>query len=259
MKNPAISVVCPTYNSAEFIIPTIRSVFSQTVSPQEIIISDDGSSDHTIDIVTQMIRSAPCELRILQNPHKGPGAARNAGIRAAQGEWVAFLDSDDRWGNTKVQRVIEEIRTYPEVNFFCHDQLHQFLDGHQEPLNLAKRYQGMIPAKQLFRNCPFAMSAVTCRRDLLVTHGMFHEGLMSGQDFELWLRLIPHLRVHFIDEILGWYIDRRGNISSKKRLRHLYNILWALTYNRHNTTLRWYFMGFVRHISIFCKNHILKI
>ncbi|MBI2552404.1 hypothetical protein HYW17_03855 [Candidatus Uhrbacteria bacterium] len=69
---------------------------------------------------------------------------------------------------------------YPRTNFFYHDQYHRFLDGREEPLNLAKRYQGMIVPRQLFRNCPFATSAVVCRRDWLVQHGMFNERLMSA-------------------------------------------------------------------------------
>lgn len=255
---PTISVICPTYNSEKYVSDTIRSVLNQATPPFELIVSDDGSTDETLKVVERMTKDALFTVRVLKNPHQGPGAARNAGIRAAQGEWIAFLDSDDRWHTGKIAHVLEAITEHPEVNFFCHDQCHRFLDGREVPLHLPKRYQGMVIARQLFRNCPFATSAVVCRKDLLVGHGMFNERLMSAQDFELWLRLIPQLRVYFIDEVLGTYCDRSGNISSTKRWQHFRNQLWALSKNKRNTKMSWYMFGMVRHVAIFAKNQLLR-
>src|SRR3989338_6638530 len=93
--SPKISVVCPTWNSAVFIKDTLASVLSQTRLPLEVIVSDDGSNDNTIEVVDRMTQKITEPfVRILRNAHKGPGAARNAGVRAANGDWIAFFDSE---------------------------------------------------------------------------------------------------------------------------------------------------------------------
>ncbi len=256
----SMSVVCPAYNSAGFITETLQSISTQTCLPFEVVVSDDGSTDDTVATVEQFAKKNPhLKIVVLKNAHKGPGAARNAAIRAAGGAWIAFLDSDDRWKPEKVTRVAMAIQDHPDINFFCHDQYHRFLDGRDEPLNLARRYQGMMVSRQIFRNCPFATSAVVCRKNVLMEHGLFNEQLMSAQDYELWLRISPFLHVYFIDEPLGWYIDRKENISSKKRWRHLQNVLIALSVNRKNTKMRWYVAGVARHLAVFCKNQLLKV
>jgi len=258
---PSISVVCPTFNSAEFILQTVRSILGQTVPPSEIIFSDDGSLDNTSTLIEELTADSVIPVSILHNPHRGPGAARNAGIRAATGEWIAFLDSDDLWQSNKIERVSLAIKEYSTMNFFCHDQYHRFLNGQEEPLRLAKRYQDCTLKKQLFRACPFATSAVVCKKELFFKHGLFDERLLSAQDFELWLRLCPFLQVKFIDEVLGWYVDRSGNISSSRRFRHFCNVMQALKKNKKNTKPIWYFIGRLHHTAVYLKNqlwHCLK-
>lgn len=259
MTRPTISVVCPTYNSAAYVADTIQSVLQQTMPPLELIVSDDGSTDQTVEIIERLSENAPFEVSVLKNSHRGPGAARNAGIFAAKGDWIAFLDSDDRWHPEKIARLTRAIIEHPEKNFFCHDAYQRFVRGHEKRMNLPGRFrQGAPLTKQLFCNCLFTTSAVVCRRDLLLAHGGFDETLPSAQDYELWLRLSPHLTVHFIDEPLGWHIDRPGNISSGKRWRQLRNEVIALSKNRRSATVWWYVLGVARHVAVFCKNRILK-
>ncbi len=258
MPNPSISVVSPTYNSSPFIRETVASILEQTVLPDEMVFADDGSTDGTHTIIRKMMigRAAPT-LQVLSNPHRGPGAARNAAVLAATGEWIAFLDSDDRWEPIKIERIREAITTHPNANFFCHNQHHRRRDGSIELLDLASQYRSDIALpRQLFRVCLFATSAVICRRDLLLTHGLFDESLPSAQDYELWLRLAPHLRVQFVSEALGWYIERPGSISSTSRWRHFANVMRALTRNRRNTLPRWYWAGMLRHSGAFAKHRI---
>lgn len=256
---PTISVVCPAYNSAAFIAETLRCVFAQTLPPYECIVADDGSSDTTAAIAEALAEGAPTRVRVLRNPHRGPGAARNAAIRAATGDWIAFLDSDDMWDPVKVERVTAAMLAHPACNFFCHNQRHQRRDGSTVVLDLAARYAHIPIQQQLFRNCPFATSAVVCRRDLLLNHGCFDENLMSAQDYELWLRLGPALRVYFIPEVLGLYRDRSGNISSSRRLRHLGNVLWALTGHRRSTSRTRYLLGVLRHLVAFGKHQAAAV
>jgi len=212
-----ISVVCPTFNSAQFIERTLETIVRQTCLPSEVVISDDGSQDDTLGVVKRFVteRGAGISWRILRNDHKGPGATRNAGIREANCEWVAFLDSDDLWEEKKIERIAEAIVSIPDVNFLCHDELLVGTDGVTSALEYGRRYRPERPLPpQIYFSNMFSTSAVVCRRDLLIAQGCFDESLMSAQDYELWLRLSPFLRPAFVHEVLGRYVERVGNITS---------------------------------------------
>jgi len=224
-----ISVVCPTYNSSPFIGETIATVRAQTTLPLEVIISDDGSTDDTLAIIEELQREITAfPIRLIRNAHGGPGAARNAGIRAAVGDWIAFLDSDDRWLPEKLACIEAAIRRYPDANFFCNSEYHRWLDGSESLLDYGAVYMPNIPLqRQLFHENLFSTSAIVCRRNLLLTHGLFDERLRSSQDYELWLRLAPVIRPVFVRVPLGWYVDRAGNVTSGARWRRLWN-LWCV-------------------------------
>lgn len=215
---PRISVVCPTFNSANFVGKTLETVFGQTVTPYELVVSDDGSSDGTPDLIEMIFEQQRSVMRCLlvRNEHRGPGAARNAGIRAATGEWVAFLDSDDFWQSEKLERVGEAIGRHAGENFVCHHETMLRKDGTCRVLEYGCRFRSSSRplVRQLYASNIFSTSAVVCRRSLLLEHGLFDETLMSAQDYELWLRLSPHLRPLFVEEVLGCYVERVGNITS---------------------------------------------
>ena len=112
-KQPLVSVVCPAYNSARYLRETLGSVFSQTYRNWELVIADDGSSDETIDIVKTFCGHRQ-PVRIISLPHSGvPAVTRNAAAFAAQGEFLAFLDSDDSWCPTKLERQIQSRHVIP--------------------------------------------------------------------------------------------------------------------------------------------------
>lgn len=226
-----ISVVCPTFNASSYILPTLNSLKDQITLPYEVIISDDGSSDDTEELVLAFSQKYPQVNLILEkNKHGGPGSARNRGIARATGNWIAFLDSDDVWLPKKICTVEKVIRTHPCVNFICHSET-------VVRNNLKTRdmiYQNFyceskgLPV-QLYQVNFFSTSAVTCKKELLIKYGLFDEKLMSGQDYELWLKLSPYLNVKFVKEIMGLYVERKGNITSGsmfKRYRNLMIILW---------------------------------
>jgi len=237
-----ISVVCPTYNAAAFVLATLRTVTNQESLPAELIVSDDGSTDGTPEIVESFF--ATCNglsTRLVRNSHVGPGAARNAGLKVAKGDWVAFLDADDLWFPGKLKAVVAASRAHPECNFFCHSEQHILLDGSTKILDYGASYNESEPlGSQLFHNNLFSTSAVVCRRQLLQELGSFDELLMSGQDYELWLRLAPRLQVHFIRRIYGSYMDRPGNITSGKLEQRTKNIISIKHRHRDKATLLLY-------------------
>lgn len=259
---PAISVVCPAYNSAAFIHRALESVGAQTSPPFEVIVSDDGSTDCTGEVSRIVLGRYPhLRFRVVTNAHSGPGSARNAGIRASTGDWVAFLDSDDAWRPEKLARVRAAMQRDPRANFFCHSQEHVRRDGTTAVLDYAGRFydpaRPLVP--QLFRHNLFLTSSVVCRRDLLLEAGLYDEGLMSGQDYELWLRMAPRLEPHFIREVLGEYRDREGSISTLpawRRWRNAVIIAW-----RHRHKAAWPDVAFrlLYLTAYFAKHNGLRI
>ncbi|PYS15208.1 MAG: hypothetical protein DMG15_05580 [Acidobacteria bacterium] len=213
---PAISVVCPTFNSEPFVIRTLESVIRQTCPPEEIIVSDDGSTDGTVPVVEEFLNRHPrIRHTVIRNIHRGAGAARNAAVEGSRCEWLAFLDSDDLWKPEKLEVVSQHIEGHAEFNIFCHAEEQVTQQGGHHMIDYAKWYD---PSKalpgQIYYRSFFSPSAVTCRRTLLFEGGLFDETILSGiEDFDLWQRIAPFARPYFIREPLGYYFDRTGNLS----------------------------------------------
>ena len=105
---PLVSVVIPTYKHANFVLETLDSVFAQTFTDFEVIVVNDGSPDNTAAVLRPMIASG--KIRYIEQPNRGQAAARNRGILAANGEYIALLDDDDLWEPDKLQWQIEALR-----------------------------------------------------------------------------------------------------------------------------------------------------
>ncbi len=112
MQGPLVSVIVPVYNGERYLTKTIQSVLTQDYQPIEIIVVDDGSTDRTAEIV----RAQPNIHYIYQN-NRGVSAARNTGIAAAQGEFLAFLDADDMWVPQKLSVQVSYLTQHPDVGF----------------------------------------------------------------------------------------------------------------------------------------------
>ncbi len=247
-QTPTISVVCPTYNSSAFALRALGSVLAQTASPFEVIVSDDGSTDDTLEAVRGMLSGHPeVRAKVIANAHRGAGAARNAGIRRAEGEWIAFIDSDDLWLPGKIETVMGAIRAHPEVNLVCHSEEHVTKGGGRRLLDYGVRYDPTRPVgPQLFFNNLFSPSAVTCTQALLHKAGMFDESLPSWQDYDLWLRMSPWVRPFFIREALGWYCEREGSISAGSLWRQWRCAIRVASRHREQVTIVGYLCRLLR-------------
>ena len=232
IKNSKISVICPVYNSREYVLNSLESIISQSVKPFELIIVDDGSTDGTPDFIFSFLTSKNVKFhwKIIKLLHRGPGASRNSGILAAKGDWISFIDSDDIWSFEKLSKVKNVISTNHEINFICHHEKYKKINGTEINLDFSENYNPQSPlSRQLFKRNLFSTSAVTCKRDLLIEGGLFDEHLMSIQDYELWLRLSRKINLLFIKERLGFYVQREGNITSGnwfKRMKNETKILY---------------------------------
>jgi len=240
-----ISVVCPVYNSKGYVKKTLDSIINQDLKPREILFIDDGSSDGTPQYLNEILSNKKIKIKwkIFNCNHNGPGAARNIGIKNAKSNWISFIDSDDIWERNKLKKVNDIIKLHSNINFISHNEKHLKSDGSILHINYIKKYdQNNSLEKQLFLENIFSTSAVTCKKSLFHNEGYFDETLMSAQDYEVWLKLSKKIKLYFIDEFLGTYIERDGNITSSNWKLRLRNELIILNRYKHyvNFNIYWY-------------------
>ena len=150
MERPLISVVIPVYNGGRFIAAAVESVLAQDYQPLELIVIDDGSTDQTRAIVNKFARA-----RLLSQSHQGAGAARNAGVRESKGEFIAFLDADDLWTDTKLSRQMEAFLKNAELEtVFAH--VVEFFDVELKRGEESRAIPGPIPGTMLIKRAAFA-------------------------------------------------------------------------------------------------------
>jgi glycosyltransferase involved in cell wall biosynthesis len=213
-----VSVVIPTFNCADFLVEAIRSVLAQTYQEYEIIVVDDGSTDHT----ETALRQFGNRVRYIRQEPGGPSVARNRGILEARGKLIAFLDADDLWRPTKLARQVECLNHHPEAALVYTD----FTRGPNPGSNNDSRltaYKPRDPADPfhaLLEENFIATPTVVVRRETLARSGLFDPTLKGSEDFDLWLRLagkpgdVNPRRFGFIDEIL---VDVRQHAANTSR------------------------------------------
>ena len=199
---PLVSVIIPTYNRADLVRQALASVKAQTYRDFEIVVVDDGGTDGTCEVL-----SAWREIRVLRHARRrGVSAARNTGIAAARGQWLAFLDSDDLWLPDKLARQISWLEGQPEL-LMCQTDETWVRRGVRvnKPLS-HRKVAGRIFLPSLAR-CMISPSAVILNRRLFADHGGFDETLPAAEDYDLWLRLTWRYEVGLVDEPL---VIKRG-------------------------------------------------
>lgn len=195
-KNRPVSVVIPTYNREDRLSSAIRSVLEQTAPPSEIIVVDDGSTDGT----PALVRAMP-EVRYLRQENQGVSAARNHGIRAAQHDWIALLDSDDEWLPRKVERQWDALEREPKFRF-CHTDEIWIRKGRRvNPMKKHAKRGGHI-FQHCLPLCVISPSSTLLHRDLFERFGMFDPELPVCEDYDLWLRICAREPVLYVDEPL---------------------------------------------------------
>ena len=193
-----VSVIIPTYNRANTIKRAINSVLQQTFKNFEIIIIDDGSQDNTEEVIQNLNNSYIIYKKI---PHSGVSRARNEGITISNGDLIAFLDSDDKWVNTKLQKQVQYLNNNTQFPA-CHTNEIWIKNGIR--INQGKKhkkYAGnfFIPSLKL---CLISPSSVIIKKEIFDQIGKFDENFNYVEDYELWLRLTSRYKVGYIDEKL---------------------------------------------------------
>ena len=201
-----VSAVIPTFNRGHCLLRAINSVLAQTTPVDEIIVVDDGSDDKTYDLLVKSelldMRGQLPNIRYLYQENKGVSAARNLGIKEAENEYIALLDSDDAWAETKIERQALKLE---KKNFSCritHTEEIWLKDGQRiNPKKKHKKSGGFIFEKCL-PLCCISPSSVLLHRTLFNDYGFFDEKLPACEDYDMWLRLCAFEEVLFVEEAL---------------------------------------------------------
>lgn len=210
--NETVSIIMPSYNTAQYIAKSIQSVQDQTYTDWELIIVDDCSPDNTDEVVKPFLEDS--RIHYLKN-EKNSGAAisRNRALREAKGKWIAFLDSDDFWAKNKLEKQVAFMKEH-DYAFTYTDYMIQ-LNGEWLPYI----YTGpnVINRRKMYDYCYFSTITVMYDREKI---GLVQiEDLRKNNDYAMWLQIIEKSKCYRMPECLSYYIKHEGSISSGSKLK----------------------------------------
>lgn len=210
---PFFSVVIPVYNASEHITECLHSVIGQTYKDFEIIIVNDGSTDDSMKKVTDFFEAFPdYEPKIVHhNYNRGLGAARNSGVFRANGKFIAFLDADDYWAVTRLEKAASYLEIFPIWDLLYHPVI-EFYNGRQR--KRSAHFAGGLDDFILKGN-PLVPSAVVLSRKVALEHPFSTDRTLLGvEDLDLWFRLMQaKVQMAMIPEPLTFYRITTGLTS----------------------------------------------
>jgi glycosyltransferase involved in cell wall biosynthesis len=249
---PLISVVMPVFDGEAFVRDAIKSVLEQTHHDLELIVVDDGSTDRTASIVSGCA-SNDRRLRFFAQPHSGKASiARNAGVARARAEFVAFIDADDLYHPRRLERGLEVLTKFPDVDVVFSDilrfRVHTSEDNvaHLAQADFVQKYkQYLTPVAEDIYRCGagfYALLSTTAfgvvtpqtvmlRHSVLKQeHEWFPESMATYEDNDLWLRLAMRTSFAYIDQPLAYYRIHGLSVSANEE-RMLLGAIRAKTRN----------------------------
>jgi glycosyltransferase involved in cell wall biosynthesis len=229
-----VAIVTPAYNAARFLSETVASIQAQTYTAWELIIVDDGSSDNTAQLATDLACKDP-RIQVHRQPRAGVSSARNFGMSLAKSPYVAFLDADDVWTPRALELLITTLESNPQfpavygLSGYVDDAGQALSGGKLETwirgrLRIEGRYRREVPVDEpttfdmlAVRNY-IAIGAIVVRREVVEKLGGFHAELSGMEDWHLWLRLSRVAPIGFVNEMVLNYRrhDRNVTLNAKK-------------------------------------------
>ncbi|TMA95115.1 MAG: glycosyltransferase [Deltaproteobacteria bacterium] len=223
--SPSVSIVIATYNRAQFLVETIRSILNQQLQNFELIVVDDGSTDDT----ERLLAGYRSQLRYLYQENRGPSAARNLGVRCANADWISIQDSDDLCTPNHLQTLYGYVKDHPECAMVFANG--NYLGGREHnretiiPRNksqqLAKRG---VKLEDFFEKSILRLQAALISKKAYDVIGGHDESLRICMDLDLGFRLLMNFPVAYLDSVVFSYRKHAGNIGRNEELRLTENI-----------------------------------
>ena len=216
-NKPLFSIIIPSYNCAQYIQQTLRSIYQQTEDDYEIVVINDGSPDNLLEVLKQETDS---RLRVITQPNSGVSCARNRGIQEARGTYVAFLDSDDVWQPFHLEKAKLFFEKYPQFHWYATNVVYA------ETINDVD-FSRKAPDKTPFYHSSWFLefgpvplsSTIVLKRDMAIKHLHFPEGIQMYEDNVAWSRFAIHAgAIGTIDEPTAIYRQRNGSLSANFNL-----------------------------------------
>ncbi|MCB0333201.1 MAG: glycosyltransferase family 2 protein, partial [Bdellovibrionales bacterium] len=227
---PLVSVIIPAHNRPTMLKRAAQSVLSQDYSFFELLVINDGSTESLKEIQV-LVESAG--HRFLIQDHKGVSAARNYGVAESQGEWIAFLDSDDMWDAKKLSTQVQFHRENPQYQLSQCEEL-WIRNGKRVNKRTIHAMARGYAFEDSLRLCCISPSSVMLSRKLFESTGGFDERMPVCEDYDLWLRITPHYEVGYIDTPLvtkyGGHDDQLSKSQPAMDRFRLYAISKLLLY-----------------------------
>ncbi len=217
------SVVIPLYNKHRYIKSTLQSVLAQTYTDYEVIVVDDGSTDVSLQEAEQMQSD---KIRVLHQENQGVAVARNTGIENAAGEYIAFLDADDKWNPSYLEEIDKIVQKYPQSDIFVSAYEVDLGNGKKNLSEQMSAQDGCLPSYWATLSSKYDFvwtSATTIRKSALVQAGLFRPGEKIGQDLDMWARVARNNpKVAYTSSVCVTY-NRQAESNARTRVK----IAWA--------------------------------
>ena len=227
------SVIIPLYNKGPYLSKALTSVIAQTLLDFELIVVDDGSTDDSFKVAQSVLENTDVKHQLIRQENAGVSTARNNGVLAASGDYICFLDADDWWAPSFLERMDRLIHEYPDAGIYGTN--YYVVKNGRQRICVTTAQTGYINYCRTYAEklqMPLWTGAVSIPRSVFCETGGFKPHLKLGEDFDLWIRIALTHKVVFLDEPLSFYFQDSdpvwrgtGHLTDPK-----VNMLWNLDY-----------------------------
>lgn len=227
------SVIIPLYNKGPYLSKALASVIAQTFRDFELIVVDDGSTDDSFQVAQSVLRTADVKHQLIHQENAGVSMARNNGVLAASGDYICFLDADDWWAPSFLERMDRLIHEYPDAGIYGTN--YYVVKNDRQRICVTTAKTGYINYCRTYAEklqMPLWTGAVSIPRSVFCETGGFKPHLKLGEDFDVWIRIALSHKVAFLDEPLAYYYQDSdpvwrgtGHLTDPK-----VHMLWNLDY-----------------------------
>lgn len=227
------SVIIPLYNKAPYVVKAIESVLNQTYEDFDLVVVDDGSSDDSLSVARSVLEKCEIQYQLIHQGNLGVSTARNNGVAASYGKYLCFLDADDWWEPSFLERMSDLIRDYPDAGIYGTN--YYYVKNGRQSVCVTTAETGYINYCRVYAErleMPLWTGAICVPRAVFDEFGGFRSHLKLGEDFDLWIRIALKYKVAFLNEPHSYYFqdsDAAWRLVGKLHDPHTH-MLWNLAY-----------------------------